>query len=201
VAVIRGLAEIEMCIPYMRRLAERRTDRIIETSPNGIVILDEHLDILSMNGAFRRMFVCSDAVAGKRISYLMDPEPFERLSTGRETMVEMTVRHERYNLVCHQILYPLPEERQYVGIFVNITHSRTSRKQLDELRAQTLLQARELLDHQVGLAQQIAQFLGESTARGEQLVENLMRLASENGQSGDTAKTGKGFSWDIYTSK
>ena len=43
VAVIRGLAEPEMCLPCMRRLAEQHIDRIIETSPNGIVILDEQL--------------------------------------------------------------------------------------------------------------------------------------------------------------
>ena len=33
IAVAQGMAEPEMCIPFMRRRAERRTDRIIETSP------------------------------------------------------------------------------------------------------------------------------------------------------------------------
>ena len=70
-----------MCIPHMKRLAEQRVDRIIETSPNGIVILDEHLHILHMNPAFRKFFLCSDAVYGQPISYLMDPEPFVRLSS------------------------------------------------------------------------------------------------------------------------
>ncbi|HNV69092.1 MAG TPA: [Fe-Fe] hydrogenase large subunit C-terminal domain-containing protein, partial [Candidatus Ozemobacteraceae bacterium] len=70
IAVIQGMAEPEMCIPHMRRLAEQRTDRIIETSPNGIVICGERLEILHMNQAFRRMFLCSEAVLGKHISYL-----------------------------------------------------------------------------------------------------------------------------------
>jgi PAS domain S-box-containing protein len=202
VAVIRGMAEPEMCIPYMKRLAEQRVDRIIETSPNGIVILDDQLRILHMNPAFRRFFLCSDAVYGQRISYLLDPEPFERLASGQEQLVEATVEYKQYNLVCHEILYPLREERQYVGILINITHSRTSQQELDHLRAQTALQARELLEHQIQMAQRLAQFLGESTAKGEDLVEKLMLLADE---AGDPARreSRKSGQWlrDTYTSK
>lgn len=177
IAVVRGMAEVEMCIPYMRRLAEQRRDRIIETSPNGIVIVDEHLTILNMNPAFRKFFMCSDAVCGKPVSYLMDPEPFEQLATGRVDKLETVVVHEKYALTCHQIIYSLPEDRQYVGIFVNITNSRDSQQKLDEMRAQTVRQAQDLLHHQITMAQNIAKFLGESTAHGEKLVENLRRIA------------------------
>lgn len=200
VAVLAGLAEPEMCIPYMRRLAEQRVDRIIETSPNGIVILDEHLRILHMNPAFRRFFLCSEAVCGQHVSYLMDPEPFERLAAGQDDVIEMTVEHKRYNLACHQIMYPLREERQYVGILVNITHSRANQEKLDQLRSQTVLQARELLDHQIRMAEQLARFLGESTARGEDLVEKLMLLADGEGQSKPEKKSGQWLR-DMYTSK
>lgn len=198
IAVIHGMAEPEMCIPRMKRLAERRTDLIIESSPNGIVILDERLDILSMNQAFRRFFMCSEATLGKRVSYLMDPHPFEQLATSDQDLIDLVVRHEKYNLTCRQILYPLREEKQYVGIFVNITSSQDSQQKLDELRQQTLLQARELLDHQISMAQKIAQFLGESTAGSQQLVENLLRQAQEEGDAGPQ---GRDWKWDISTSK
>lgn len=182
IAVVRGMAEVEMCIPYMRRLAEQRRDRIIETSPNGIVIVDEHLTILNMNPAFRKFFMCSDAVCGKPISYLMDPEPFEHVATGRADKLETVVVHDKYALTCHQIIYSLPEDRQYVGIFINITHSRDSQHKLDEMRAQTVRQAQDLLHHQITMAQNIAKFLGESTAHGEKLVENLRRIAQNEPQ-------------------
>lgn len=177
IAVLRGMAETEMCLPFMRRRAEQRTDRIIETSPNGIVILDDRLSIISMNPAFRRCFMCSEAVSGKRISYLMDPHMFEQLASGEHDMVEDVVRHDKYNLVCHQIAYALREERQYVGIFVNITHSRASQEQLTDLRARTLVQAQQLLEHQLSMARKITEFLGESAAQGEVLVDHLRELA------------------------
>jgi PAS domain S-box-containing protein len=203
VAVIRGMAEPEMCMPHMKRLAEQRVDRIIETSPNGIVILDEHLHILHMNPAFRRFFMCSDAVYGQPISYLFDPEPFERLASGQEQLVERTIEYRQYNLVCHEILYPLREERQYVGILVNVTHSRSSQEKLAHLREQTVLQARELLEHQIQMAQRLAQFLGESTAKGEDLVEKLLLLTEEDSSRIAKRDQGNGGQWlrDTYTSK
>lgn len=179
IAVLRGMAEREMCLPLMRRLAERRTDRIIETSPNGILIVDEHLNITHMNPAFRRFFMCSDALLGRKAATLMDPEPFERLASGQTETIEATVRHDNYHLLCHEIIYALRDERQYVGIFVNITHTQANRKKLSELRHQTIAQAKELLEHQVNMAQQMALYLGQSTAQGESLVRDLLRLAAE----------------------
>src|SRR5690606_30556231 len=50
IAVLRGMAVPEMCIPRMRRLAEQRSDKILDTTPNGVLVLDGHLNILTMNG-------------------------------------------------------------------------------------------------------------------------------------------------------
>lgn len=202
VAVLSGMAEIEMCMPYMRRTAELKTDRIIESSPNGIVILDEHFKILHMNPAFRKFFMSSESVSGKPISYLMDPEPFVLLATSDDDIIETTAQHENYGLVCHQIIYRLKEEKQYVGIFVNITKNMADKTQLDELKAQTIQQAQELLNHQISMAQNIAKLLGESTARGEELVENLMKSSQGEKKKDITGNSRqKNWLWDMYTSK
>jgi PAS domain S-box-containing protein len=197
IAVIQGLAEVEMCIPYMRRLAEQRTDRIIETSPNGIVMLDEKLQIISMNPAFRKMFLCSEAVIGRHISYLLEPQPFEKILTGSETLIEETVNHEKYSLTAHQIIYSLPAEKQLVGIFVNITGSKKSQEHLDKLRQNLVNQARDMLAHQVQMSQELARYLGESTAQGEVLIDNLLTLAAAEQKSSKK----EGSAWDIFTSK
>ncbi len=184
IANLLGMAEPEMCVPYMRRLAEQRTDRIISTSPNGILILDEHLNVLGMNPAFKQMFMCSDAVLGKPVSYLMDPAPFEKLEAGREEVIDMVSRYSNYSLVCHQKLYPLREEKQYVGIFINITKTQENEQELSRLRSDTVVQAKELLEHQVRAAQEMVKFLGESTARGEVLVRNLLRVVDAEEKPG-----------------
>ena len=177
IAIVEGLATPEMCVPFFRKSAEQRLDRVIETSPNGIVALDEHLNIISMNPAFRQFFRCSNAVCGRPISYLMDPEPFERLLAEPDKKIESVVHHEPYNLVCHEVLYSLPAERKFVGIFMNITMLQKNETQLDQLRQQTVRQARELLEQQVRMAETIASCLGENTARAESLLEILMENA------------------------
>jgi len=174
IAVVEGLASPEMCVPFYRKTAEQRIDRVIETSPNGIVTLDEHLNIISMNPAFRQFFRCSNAVCGRPISYLMDPEPWERLLAEPDKKVEIIANHEAYNLICSEVLWSLPAEKQFVGIFMNITTLQKSETQLDQLRQQTVKQARELLEQQVQMAETIAICLGENTARAESLLEILM---------------------------
>jgi len=177
IAVVEDLASPEMCVPFFRKTAEQRIDRVIETSPNGIVTLDEHLNITSMNPTFRQFFRCSNAVCGRPISYLMDPEPWERLLAEPDKKVESVVNHEAYNLICSQVLYSLPAEKQFVGIFMNITTLQKNETQLDQLRQQTVKQARELLEQQVRMAETIAICLGENSARAESLLETLMENA------------------------
>lgn len=204
IANLSGMAEPEMCVPYMRRLAEQRTDRIISTSPNGILVLDERLAILGMNPAFKQMFQCSDAVLGRPVSYLMDPAPFERLASGVDEVIDITTRHETYGVTCHEKLYPLREEHQYVGIFVNITKSQEDEIQLHHLRSETVEQAKELLEHQIRAAQEMVQHLGETTARGEALVRNLLRIVAEEPEAPDDGLAmghGKRTPWDTRTSR
>lgn len=199
-AVVLGMAEPEMCIPHMKRLAERRTDRIIETSPNGIVILDGKLTIVSMNAAFREMFSCSEAVCGRPISYLVDQHPFERVAAGEVALVNEVVTHQRYHLVTHQLIYAMPEDDQYVGIFVNITKSQADLRKLNQLRAQAVQQAEELLQRQIEMAEGIARTLGEGAARSEQLVASLVQLMHDDAERPQRGAPG-GAAWRTSTSK
>ena len=199
IAVLRQMAEPEMCVSYVRRVAERRTDRIIETSPNGIVTLDEHLTILHMNSSFKRLFMCTDSVCGKPISYLMDPEPFQKVASGRQELYEATIHHDKYSLFCHEIIYALRPEGQVVGIFVNLTRAVKNKRKYDQLQAQTLQQARNLLRHQLDMAGKIAEYLGQSTADSEKLLVNLMQIAQDS--PAQDKQESAGWLNDIYISK
>jgi iron only hydrogenase large subunit-like protein len=174
VAVLSGLAETEMCMPYMRRKAEQKFETMIACDPNGIVLLNSNLEIVHFNEAFKFMFSCSDVLIGKKISYLIDPEPFEKLALGMETIIRQTVGHPNYNLVCHQIVYIMPEEKQYVGVFINVTDMQLNKEKLSEMKTETILKAQELMEHQIQMAQELAKFLGENTAKGEVLMSRLI---------------------------
>ena len=174
IAVVRGLAEPEMCMPYMRRLAQQRTDRIIETTPIGIVILDSELNIINMNPAFKKMFMCNNGVLGRQISYLINAEGFESLTNGRLEQCESI--QTKYGIKYHEMLYALREERQYVGIYSDISKLKFDPSQQNLIKSQTLKHAQEFLDHQIRFSQEMAHFLGKSTAQSEEMVGRLMNL-------------------------
>lgn len=174
IAVLDGMAEFQMCMPFMRRTAESRFETIIARDPNGIVLLADDLTIVHMNPAFKKMFSCSDALIGRKISYLIDPDNFEKLAAGQEEISKSVMHFAPYNLICHLVAYRLPEQRQYVGIFMDITDRQSSRERLDALKSEALNKAQELVDHQISMAQEMARFLGEHTAKGELLLKRLI---------------------------
>ncbi len=172
IAMIQGMAEPQMCLPYMRRLAERRTDKIIESSPNGIVILDENLCILSMNSSFKGFFSCTDSILGRPISYLCDDRDYVYINNNKEKMSESVIKC--YGKEFHQLSYYLSDAKQVVGIYVDISAVRINEVKLQAMRSKTLEQVQKLLNHQVEIAQEMTKFLGESTAKSEALMEGLL---------------------------
>jgi iron only hydrogenase large subunit-like protein/uncharacterized Fe-S cluster-containing protein len=178
IAVVKGMAEPEMCLPYMRRQAQQRTDRIIDTTPNGIVVLDSELCMIQMNPAFQTMFTCNNGILGRRISYLVNADGYEQLLTGSAERFE-SIR-SKYGIRYHELLYALREERQYVGIYVDISKVKFDDRQLDTIKAQTLFHAQEFLDHQIRFSQEMAHYLGKSAAQSEEIAKRLIGLYEDN---------------------
>ena len=99
-------------------------------------------------------------------------------SSGASERFESVLGH--YGRRFHQILYALRDSSQYVGIYMDISGIPLQEKATDLVRQQTLRQARELLDHQIRMSQEIAGMLGKSTAKGEEMVRKLLSLYDEN---------------------
>mgnify|MGYP003267229452 FL=1 len=51
VAIIQGKAEISMCLPYLKDKAESFSDTIVKNTPNGLMVLNEALEVQQINGA------------------------------------------------------------------------------------------------------------------------------------------------------
>lgn len=171
IAVARGMAEPDMCMPYMRRLAQQRTDAIIETSPNGIVLLDDHLHIIHMNPAFQKLFSCNNSILGRHVSCVLDVDSFESLATDNTTTRD-SIRVKN-GIKYHEVAYALVDEKQYVGIYTDVSDLKFDESGIDDFRNQTLEHVRKLLYHQINFSQEMAHYLGKSTAESEELVKKI----------------------------
>jgi len=173
IAILNGMAEYTMCIPYMRRRAENRADTILHNAPEGIVILDEGLTIQLVNPAFEKYFQCTSAIIGRKISYLLDSTIYEKVfaQPGKHLESIFTYMGKEF----HQVVYYLPAEKQYAGIYMDLSNIKLNEAKIKSSRDKTIQRVETLIAHNLEMAQKMADYLGESAARSETLLEELIQ--------------------------
>lgn len=182
-AVLSGMAERSMCLPWMRQVAERKADQIIDNSPNGIVVVDSGFNIVSFNPAFASMFSATDALIGRPIGTLMDPADFEQVAAELVDRISGKVAaFPQYGLVANESIYRLEGENLLIGIFSNITKTREDEDRMARMRAETLANAERVIDQQMRMAQEIASILGETTSETRVLLRKLTELARQENE-------------------
>ena len=185
VAVLSGMAEHTMCIPWMRKVAERKTDQIIDNSPNGIVIADSNLRIVDFNNAFAEIFSCTPAIVGQPLSNLMDPDDFEKVLAGAvDRVVNKDVSLPSYHVSASMNVYRIEDEELVVGILANVNKGTEGLSRLDRIRDETLSNAEEVIKKQMLMAQEIAGILGETTSETRVLLRKLTQLLKESEENG-----------------
>ena len=74
IAVCQGKAEKEMCLPNAFEKAQSMSNVVLESTPNGILVVDSELKILEFNQKAEEMFHLSRAEAVEKFVYeIMDP--------------------------------------------------------------------------------------------------------------------------------
>src|SRR5699024_6269130 len=51
VAIYQGKADVSMCLPFLKEKAENFSGNIINNTPNGIIVLNEDLEVQQVNKA------------------------------------------------------------------------------------------------------------------------------------------------------
>ena len=106
------------------------------------------------------------------------------IKTNSGAVEEMERIRSKYGMRYHEQLYAMREDRQHVGMFTDISNVTFGENQLDLIKMQTLDQAQELLDHQIKFSQEMAHFLGRSTAKSEELVKKMVDLYEQKNEAG-----------------
>lgn len=99
IAVFNGKADLTMCLPFLKEKAESFSDNIIKNTPNGILVLNEQLEVQQVNrAACKIMNVKNPAeILGDQVLRVLDPTVFfDVLQTGR------AVRDQRVYLAEYQ---------------------------------------------------------------------------------------------------
>lgn len=184
-AVVVGKAELEMCIPFMRAKAESLSNVIIETTPNGIIVVDNDCNVISLNPAAETMFECQESMyKGGPLSKLMDPDNFF-MAKDKAKLVVNSLTYKDFGLVTRQYVFPVEKQNIIIGIFSDITQELRQTEELSHLKTETLQKASEVIEKQMRVAQEIAGLLGETTAETKVLLTKLIRLIDQQDGTGD----------------
>ena len=166
IAICQGKAEISMCLPFLKDKAESFSDTIVKNTPNGLIVLNEKLEVQQINESARNMMNIrsSSDVLGESIIRVLDPKPFaDVLRTGEDIRGERTYLAEYRRYVEQSVLYD-KESRLLVGIMRDVTDEETEREKKEKITRQTIEVADKVVDKQMRIVQEIASLLGETAA-------------------------------------
>jgi PAS domain S-box-containing protein len=156
--------------------ATAHTSAILQHTPNGVLLVDKETRVRFVNPAFLIMFCCeSDELLGRRAIEFVHSDCFERaIAAGGSLLAKENISEHG---VSYRVgIFPIEGESLYCGIFIDISEEEKARKDLLELRAQTLKRAQEVISRQMQTAQEIARLLGETTAETKVLLTKLLSL-------------------------
>ena len=166
VAIYNGKAEISMCLPYLKDKAESFSDCIVNNTPNGLVVVNDALEVQQINEAARKIMNIRRAsdVLGDQLIRILDPTPFLKvLETKRGIRDSRTYLAEYGKYVEQTIVYDATYH-MLVCIMRDVTDEENEREKKESISRQTVEIADKVVDKQMRIVQEIASLLGETAA-------------------------------------
>jgi iron only hydrogenase large subunit-like protein len=177
VALVQHKAERSMCVTYMRQLAHKKANALIQKMPSAVVIVNDALRIIEFNGAFVKLFAPDNtgkpAAASPPVSIegiaLAEVMPFASLFhnvlKSGEDILDRDLRFQ--NTILHATIFNIEKHCLVGGILQDITKPAVRKEQV-------IRKAREVIQKQLATTQQIAYLLGENAAEAEITLNSII---------------------------
>ena len=181
IAIYQGKAEISMCLPFLKDKAESFSDNIVNNTPNGLIVLNENLEVQQINSAARKLMNIRSAsdVLGEHIDRILDPKPFtDVLSTGRSVRDQRMYLAEYDKYVEQTVIFDR-DYRLLICIMRDVTDTEKEREKKENISRQTVEIADNVVDKQMRIVQEIASLLGETAAETKIALTKLKKSISD----------------------
>ena len=175
IAVYQGKADLNMCLPFLTQKAQSFSDTIINNTPNGIIVLNEDLEVQQINSAACHIMNIRHAsdVLGDHVIRILDPKVFlDVMSSGRSIRDEKVYLAEYKRYVEQSVIY----DKSYhivMCIMRDVTEEERERKKKEEISQSTIEVTDRVIEKQMRVVQEIASLLGETTAETKIALTNL----------------------------
>ena len=180
IAVYNGMAEIDMCLPFLREKAETLTNVIFDTVPEIIVIVDKELNITQLNNRAKNFFMVTEDVAkGVALDKYLDKDIFEKVRDSKQNIIKQKVFVPEYQATMIQSIIWVELNQVLLFFADDITENETQEKKHQQVKYDAINMAQQVINKQMVVAQQIASLLGETTGETKATLTKLKNLIQE----------------------
>ncbi len=175
IAICQGKAEISMCLPFLKDKAESFSDTIVKNTPNGLIVLNENLEVQQINEAARKIMNIRSAsdVLGDQVIRILDPTAFMNVITTGKDVKDQRVYLAEYKRYIEQTIVYDRESHLLVGIMRDVTDEEYERERKENISRKTIEVADKVVDKQMRIVQEIASLLGETAAETKIALSKL----------------------------
>ena len=172
-ALLTKKAEPEMCLSYLRQLAQKKANALLRCMPSGVVIVDEQLHIIQCNENFAKIsgpdaqlgYAARPGLEGADLRKLLPfAERFEQVRTSGKEFHCDTFRSEERLL--NLAIFPIEPGRTVGGICLDVTQTENRREHI-------AAKAREVIAKNMTTVQDLACKLGEHMADTEIILRSI----------------------------
>ncbi len=175
VAIYQGKAEISMCLPFLKDKAESFSDTIVKNTPNGLIVVNNLLEVQQINSAALKILnlrAASD-VMGSQVVRILDPLPFLNVQTTHRGIYNERTFLAEYDRYVEMTVVPDKESNMLICIMTDVTEEETARRRKEDISRQTVEVADKVVDKQMRIVQEIASLLGETAAETKIALSKL----------------------------
>ena len=180
IAIYQGKAEASMCLPYLKDKAESFSDTIVKNTPNGLIVLNEDLEVQQINAAARKILNIRNVsdVMGEPVVRILDPMIFMNALESRMGILEQREYLVEYKRYVEETVIHDKESRLLICIMRDVTQEEREREKKESISHQTIEVADKVVDKQMRIVQEIASLLGETAAETKIALSKLKESIS-----------------------
>lgn len=166
IAVYQGKADLSMCLPFLKEKAESFSDNIIRNTQNGIIVLNEDLEVQQINrAALKIMNIKNESdVLGDQVVRILDPKIFMDVRNSGISIFDKKMYLAEYNKYVEETISYDKDYHIIICIMRDITDEEIGREKKEKISQKTIETADKVVDKQMRVVQEIASLLGETAA-------------------------------------
>ena len=165
----------------MRNEPETLWKLLWDYDPNGLLVVDEKMNITIVNPACCEMFNMDEQVLLKLNAEDLLGDVIDLKTAWKKNRVIKSKEREypQHNLYVRKVIFPMKDKGLVACIMVDLSHERDQLDEIRRIKQESIEQINHVVNKQMKVAQEIAGVLGESTAETKVSLLKLREMLEQ----------------------